>query len=58
MNRRLRAVAVAFKRKRGQVALDQIRAVDRRRLVRGSGSLPAARGRSVSELLLEMFARV
>ncbi len=50
-------VAVTFQGKRGQVALDQLRAVDRQRLVRKLGRIsprPAAR---VSATLVEMFVR-
>jgi mRNA interferase MazF len=51
-------VSVVFQSKRGQVALDQIRAVDRQRLVRKLGSIPAATARAVSAVLVEMFTRV
>jgi mRNA interferase MazF len=42
-------VAVTFRGKRGQVALDQMRAVDRQRLVRklGTGSLKTAQSVSI-----------
>ena len=50
-------VAVTFQRKRGQVALDQIRAVDRQRLVRKLGSVSAKTARAVSAVLVEMFTR-
>jgi len=72
MNRHLRTVIVApmtstrrdypsridvtFQRKKGQVVLDQIRTVDKSRLVKRLGVLPEARAREVAALLQEMFA--
>ncbi len=72
MNRYIRTVIVApmttrgreyptrvpcrFKRKAGQVVLDQIRTVDSMRLVRRLGKLPAAAQSRVLEVLAEMFA--
>lgn len=50
-------VAITFRGKRGQVALDQIRAVDRQRLVRKLGVAPAQAAQAVSALLVEMFTR-
>ncbi len=50
-------VAMRFQGKRGQVALDQLRAVDRRRLVRMLGEVSATTAQDVSATLLEMFAR-
>ena len=50
-------VAVRFQGKRGQVALDQLRAVDRQRLVRMLGTVSAKTAQDVSATLLEMFAR-
>ena len=50
-------VAVRFQGKRGQVALDQLRAVDRQRLVRMLGAVSAKTAQDVSATLLEMFAR-
>jgi mRNA interferase MazF len=50
-------VAVTFQGKRGQVALDQLRAVDRQRLVRKLGTVSSRIARSVSATLIEMFAR-
>jgi mRNA interferase MazF len=49
--------AVRFQGKRGQVALDQLRAVDRQRLVRMLGAVSAKTARDVSGTLVEMFAR-
>jgi mRNA interferase MazF len=51
-------VAVRFQGKRGQVALDQLRAVDRQRLVRKLGTVPATTAQAVSATLLEMFSRL
>ena len=51
-------VSVTFQSKRGQVALDQIRAVDRQRLVRKLGSVPAKTAQAVSAVLVEMFTRL
>jgi mRNA interferase MazF len=50
-------VAVRFQGKRGQVALDQLRAVDRQRLVRMLGEVSARTAQEVSATLEEMFAR-
>lgn len=49
--------AVRFQGKRGQVALDQVRAVDRQRLVRMLGAVSAKTAQDISATLLEMFAR-
>lgn len=51
-------VGVRFQGKQGQVALDQLRAVDRERLVRRLGKVSAKSAQEVSGTLLEMFARV
>src|ERR1700688_222940 len=45
-------VAINFQSKRGQVALDQIRAIDRQRLVRKLGLAPAKASHAVSTLLV------
>lgn len=50
-------VTVAFEGKQGQVALDQIRAVDRQRLIRKLGIVPPQTAETVSDVLIEMFAR-
>jgi len=50
-------VAVTFQKKRGQVALDQIRAVDRQRLVRRLGTAPDQTVENVAAVLVEMFTR-
>lgn len=49
-------VPVRFRGKRGQVALDQLRAVDRQRLVRKLGTVSAITAQAVSATLLEMFS--
>jgi mRNA interferase MazF len=51
-------LAVRFQGKRGQVALDQLRAVDRQRLVRRLGEVSAKTAQEVSATLVEMFARM
>ncbi len=48
-------VDITFQRKKGQVALDQIRTVDKSRLARRLGRLPDARARDVVDVLVEMF---
>ena len=50
-------VGVRFQGKQGQVALDQLRAVDRQRMVRMLGKVSAKTGQDISATLLEMFAR-
>ena len=50
-------ISLTFQGKRGQVALDQIRAVDRQRLIRGSGKVSSVTAHAVSAVLIEMFAR-
>jgi mRNA interferase MazF len=50
-------INVNFRGKAGQVALDQIRAVDRGRLVRKLGVIPAKAARQTSNVLCEMFSR-
>jgi mRNA interferase MazF len=50
-------VGITFQNKRGQVALDQIRAVDRQRLIRKLGAAPAKTAQAVSSVLVEMFTR-
>lgn len=72
MNRHLRTVIVApmttagrgypsrvpcrFRRKKGEVVLDQIRTVDRSRIVKRLGALDAPTSQRVLALLAEMFA--
>ena len=50
-------VAVTFQGKHGQVALDQIRAVDRQRLVRKLGKISPSTAARVSATLVEMFTQ-
>ena len=73
MNRHLRTVIVApmtttlrayptraaltFQGKSGQVALDQLRAIDHERLVRKLGAIPPKTAARVSAILTEMFGR-
>jgi mRNA interferase MazF len=48
-------VPVVFDGKSGEIALDQVRAVDRERLVKKLGAVPGETQRAVSETLIEMF---
>ena len=50
-------VDLEFQGKRGQVALDQLRAMDKVRLVKALGSIDSATGSLVQSLLQEMFAQ-
>ena len=50
-------VPVVFQDKHGQVAVDQLRAVDRERLTRKLGKIPPKTAQAISTLLVEMFAR-
>ena len=50
-------VSVTFQNKTGQIALDQLRAVDRQRLVRRLGVVSTKTAEAVSNVLMEMFAR-
>jgi mRNA interferase MazF len=50
-------IRVTFQGKRGQVALDQLRAVDKQRLLKKLGKISGAAAQSVSAVLVEMFAR-
>jgi mRNA interferase MazF len=50
-------VTVTFRGKRGQIALDQLRAVDRERLERRLGTVPPKIAQAVSAVLVEMFTR-
>jgi mRNA interferase MazF len=49
-------VSCAFQGKRGQVVLDQIRTVDKTRLVRRLGTISPSVQRKVLDALQEMFA--
>jgi len=50
-------VNMVFRGKAGQVALDQLRAIDRQRLVRRLGVITSRAAREVSSVLVEMFVR-
>jgi mRNA interferase MazF len=50
-------VNLTFRNKTGQVALDQMRAVDQQRLVRRLGVVSSRTAREVSSVLVEMFVR-
>jgi mRNA interferase MazF len=50
-------VTLTFRGKTGQVALDQLRAVDRERLIRRLGVISSKAAQGTSKVLLEMFAR-
>jgi len=50
-------VALTFQGKQGQVALDQLRAIDRQRLVRKLGRILPKTAASISNVLVEMFTR-
>ena len=49
-------VAVRFQGKSGQVALDQLRAVDQKRLLRKLGTVSASTAAIASDTLVEMFS--
>jgi mRNA interferase MazF len=51
-------VTVTFQGRRGQVAVDQVRAVDRTRMVRKLGKVSTKTALAVSGVLVEMFERV
>ena len=48
-------VAIRFNEKDGQVALDQLRSIDKARLVKRLGTAPGDTCRAVSKTLIEMF---
>lgn len=50
-------VPIRFKGKDGQIVLDQLRAIDRQRLVRKLGMVAAGTGQAASAILIEMFNR-
>jgi mRNA interferase MazF len=50
-------VNLTFRNKAGQVALDQLRSVDRQRLVRRLGAVSNKVARDISTVLVEMFVR-
>jgi mRNA interferase MazF len=49
-------VATVFQGREGQIALDQIRAVDRQRLVKSMGSVDEATAERLASTLVRMFA--
>ena len=49
-------IAITFKRKKGQIVLDQIRTVDKARLVKHLGKIAAKTATRVLAVLQEMFA--
>lgn len=49
-------VDCVFKRKKGQVALDQIRSIDKVRLVKKLGTMDETVNIKISEVLVEMFS--
>jgi mRNA interferase MazF len=50
-------VQTRFQGKTGQVAIDQLRAVDKIRLVKKLGTIPAGTAEAISEVLVELFSR-
>ena len=50
-------IALRFQGKSGRAALDQLRAIDRQRLVRRLGKVSQHIAEETSSVLLEMFAR-
>ena len=50
-------VALRFQGKAGQIALDQLRALDRQRLVRKLGTVSSGTAHAASATLVEMFSR-
>jgi mRNA interferase MazF len=48
-------IRIPFQGKQGQVALDQLRAIDRQRLIRKLGRISPKRAAAVSSVLVEMF---
>lgn len=50
-------VDVTFRGKKGQVALDQMRSVDRQRLITRLGRIAPSAANRASEILIEMFQR-
>jgi mRNA interferase MazF len=49
-------VAVRFEDRDGQIALEQIRTIDKARLVRRAGALAQPTARQVADVLVELFA--
>ena len=49
-------IALTFQGKKGMVVLDQIRTIDKERLVKKLGALPETTAKKIGALLGEMFA--
>lgn len=49
-------IDLEFKRKKGQIALDQLRAIDKSRLVKKMGKLSTDEAKAMCLLLVEMFS--
>jgi mRNA interferase MazF len=49
-------VPIRFKGKDGQIVLDQLRAIDRQRLVRKLGMVAASTAQAASAILIEIFS--
>ena len=49
-------VAISFDKKDGQAALDQLRCIDKTRLIKRLGKAPDGTCQAISETLVEMFA--
>lgn len=50
-------IKLTFDQKQGQIVLDQIRAVDRNRLIRKIGNLDEDISNQVSDLLIKIFSK-
>lgn len=50
-------VNITFKRKKGQVALDQIRTIDRSRIIKNLGSIADVEQENILNILAIMFSR-
>ena len=50
-------VPVRFQGRNGQIAVGQLRSVDRQRLIKRMGRVPESTAQTVSDILLEMFSR-
>jgi mRNA interferase MazF len=50
-------VPLTFRGKPGEVALDQLRTVDRQRMLKKVGNISPSAAQAVSSVLVEMFAR-
>lgn len=48
-------IPLVFQRKKGQIVLDQIRTVDKQRLIKRMGRIPDDTAKRTSQLLQEMF---